>query len=698
MIHQKPSIQAERKATILTISRGWKGCLAACLGLLLGAQALDPSKRLTEFRREHWDSTRGFPAQAATDMVQSQTGHLWITTFNGLVRFDGVSFWVFHPANTPAMTSGNLWSICEDGDGTLWFSSTGKELFQFNRGRVRQVPLEGPIGNVLKLALDGQGALWIGSNHGLFRLEQGRLHPCPDPALEKADITALRLDREKRLWIATRQNGLWVLDHGRVRGPFLVKPPGKTPEILALAQGSDGGIYLGTLGQGVLTLKEQWLVPPTWGRALGESSVGSLLCGVKGELWIGGNEGLHRVVGGDVQHLGEREGFPSERIQSLAQDREGNLWVGLWRDGLIRLSNGKFRVYTQQGGLPHNTVLAVDEDAQGRLWVGTHLGVGKVDPGGVTSVKAINQQLPKARDIKELTWDSQGNLWLSTLEGVFQVRGTEVRPLQKSSGEALTGVRVIAESRSGGLWLGGSTGLMRYQEGRLAPISTREALGHELFVLSLSEDRYGRLWVGTRAHGLVLWEKGQFRTFTTREGLPSDSIFRLTPDEDGSLWIGTANGLARYKEGRFQSLNQRNGLISGAIYQMLPGGKDQLWLLGERGFCRLSKAEVIAAMEGRRPQVEGKAFELGDGLGVAACTSVGKGLSAKDGRIAIPTPGGLVVAEPGPLPTNPVVPSVSLDLMVRDQQETLFPEGLQTLPPGSHDLELHFSAPSLVAP
>ena len=101
-----------------------RGLLVAAL--LLGAgdvPALDPATPLGQYGLDAWQE--GLPQNSVHAVLQSRDGYLWLGTYEGLVRFNGVSFVVFDTRNTPALRCNSVWALHEDRQGTLWAATLG---------------------------------------------------------------------------------------------------------------------------------------------------------------------------------------------------------------------------------------------------------------------------------------------------------------------------------------------------------------------------------------------------------------------------------------------------------------------------------------------------------------------------------------------------------------------------------------------
>src|SRR5260221_4887302 len=98
-------------------------CSLLLLGFVGGqALALDPSRDLSQFNRQLWVTENGLPQNTVHSIVQTQNGYIWISTEEGLARFDGVRFTVFDKQNTPELKSNDIRVLVADRrcGGRVW--------------------------------------------------------------------------------------------------------------------------------------------------------------------------------------------------------------------------------------------------------------------------------------------------------------------------------------------------------------------------------------------------------------------------------------------------------------------------------------------------------------------------------------------------------------------------------------------------
>src|SRR5881628_3293353 len=86
-----------------------------------GAGAGTESHSGSDYAIQVWQVEQGLPDNTVTAIEQSPDGYLWIGTFNGLARFDGIRFEVFD-ARTPGLESEQILRLCVDRAGGMWVS------------------------------------------------------------------------------------------------------------------------------------------------------------------------------------------------------------------------------------------------------------------------------------------------------------------------------------------------------------------------------------------------------------------------------------------------------------------------------------------------------------------------------------------------------------------------------------------------
>ncbi len=414
-----------------------------------------------------------------------------------------------------------------------------------------------------------------------------------------------------------------------------------------------------------------------------------------GNLWIGTMKGLNRLSGGRIATYHAKDGLSDDTVLAIAEDREGSLWVGtVGAVGLNRFRDGKFLTYSVQEGLPSEKVWSIYQRRDGSMLVGA-AGVSRFKDGKFTTyIGAASLTAPLVRTVIETR---DGSVWLGgDGGGLSRFRDGRLTKYTKRDGLASKDVRALAEDRDGNLWIGTSGGLNRFRNGEFVTYTRHDGFP-ECTVYGLHPAKDGSLWIGG-SEGLFHRKNNRFTAYTTKDGLSSPAIKGIYEDAQGTLWIGTDGGLNRFKDGRFTALMPEDGLADEIILEILEDAAGYLWLSGPKGLFRVRKDILDAYAAGKIGSISGVSYDRSDGLrSEPTGGSSPAGYKANDGRLWFPTNRGVVVIDPARIPTNQLLPPVVIEEIVADRKR-IASSLAADLPPGSGELEFHYTALSLAAP
>ena len=285
-----------------------------------------------------------------------------------------------------------------------------------------------------------------------------------------------------------------------------------------------------------------------------------------------------------------QDGLTPGRINSMVQDREGNLWFGTNR-GLCSYDGAQFVTFTTEDGLADNFVQSVLEDRQGNLWFGTEKGLSRYDGNEFATFTTADGLAQNTLRWSSMAEDRQGNLWVGTPSGgVSRYDGHEFVTFATEGGLAGNHVHSIVEDRQGHLWFGTHDGLSRYDGTQFTTFTTEDGLADNV-VTSIVEDREGHLWVGTTGilaasdrGGVSRFDGQAFVTFTTEDGLTDNSVWSLWEDRQGNLWVGTIlGGVSRYDGQKFVTFTAEDGLVDNEVRCLFEDRQGNLWVGTDSG-------------------------------------------------------------------------------------------------------------------
>lgn len=678
-----------------------------CAGWALAVLGAEPARLSSRYRFDGWQLDEGLPQNSVTTLIQSRAGYLWLGTFNGLVRFDGVNFRVYDSDNTGELKGNRITKLFEGTDGSLWIGTDGSGLTRHRNGRFQHiVHPELSQSSITTLCEDRDGGLWIGMvGGGVVRLmkDQATVYGTKE-GLPDASIRSLVEDRKGRIWVgASSFLGFFQQDK-------LTAIPVDANAEVQIGPGRSGNVWI-AIGDQLQQTDENAGLKVVGGIPFTEqrTTVTTLHEDRKGDLWIGTyGGGLLRHHGGAFENITTADGLAHDTVLSIVEDKEENLWVGTRGGGLSRLKERVFEVLDTKDGLSEEVVLSVCQDHAGSIWIGTDGGGLNCLSNGQFTVYAQKHGL-RNQSILGVYEDRQTNLWVGASGGgLYQRRRASSQFIRRFS---LSGrhVQAISEDRDGTLWVGTSDGGLNFLRQGPFPrffsrFTTRDGLSHN-DVRVIHPDLAGNLWIGTGGGGLNRFADGKFSVFRKQDGLPSDVVRTIHEDMDGALWIGTAGGLCRLKDGSFTAFTQNHGLPVTVITQIFEDGSGNFWIGSTKGIFRVRKRELDEVALGRRQSVTCVSYDKTDGLGSRECSGNFQpaGWKTTDGKLWFPTIKGIAVVDPSNFKVNQRPPQVVIEEVVANGQTNelagpIMEDRVIQIEPGSEQIEFRYTGLSLSSP
>jgi diguanylate cyclase (GGDEF)-like protein len=398
----------------------------------------------------------GLPHDVVVALAEDRDGNLWVGTDGGgsaRLREGRVSTF----ASAHGLSNDSILAIHEDREGNLWMGTNLGGLNQLRDGRVTPLGRREGLSHDYARAVyeDRDGALWFGTEGGgLDRLQHGRItsHSTRN-GLSNDTVFAIVQDRAGDLWVGT-DHGLNRHRGGRFESFHAAdthSTPGGRPHgddgmsndsVLALLEGRDGSIWIGTYAGGLNRYKDGRFTALTTRQGLAHDTVNVLYEDRAGALWIGTRGGgLDRLVDGRIEHFTTRNGLSDDLVFALHEDAEGALWIGTYGGGLNRYKDGRFSAVTRRQGLHDDVVHHILEDGFGYVWLSGNRGVSRVSK----------------RELDEVADGRRPTLAATVLGTADGMRDTEC------NGGASAGAR----TRSGHLWFPTVEGFVEIDPARL---------------------------------------------------------------------------------------------------------------------------------------------------------------------------------------------------------------------------------------
>lgn len=319
--------------------------------------------------------------------------------------------------------------------------------------------------------------------------------------------------------------------------------------------------------------------------SLGDLNVKALL--LDGDVvWIGTSAGLVRFDArqGTNKVYDNRSGLLSNGVFYLG--RQGSeVWIGTYGGGLSILDTvaGTWRNYNIPQGLADAFVYDVLKTKSGDIWFATWSGANRVLKGALDdptmwelyTVENTKGGLPNDW-VYGLAEGKNGEVWFATEGGLARYADNAWQHWSHAEG-----LGAAYETVAGDIQFNRDPGQVSQHHARQKEEQGLKEIGvayNPNYVVALALGADGTVWAGTWGGGLSSFDGSQWRTYTTKNGLPANHVFALTADQSGQIWVGTSRGIARFRDGQFTTFGTVDGLFSDAVFAIEIADDGNTWI------------------------------------------------------------------------------------------------------------------------
>ncbi|MCW2384681.1 MULTISPECIES: sensor histidine kinase [unclassified Sphingobium] len=671
-------------------------CVLILLSTLsVAALAVNSDETPGQFTHTSWTSKDGVPGMVQA-LAQTPDGFLWLGTYEGLFRFDGVSFDRIPVAKGHPPGSIPVSALLVTRAGELWVGYAGGAGVEvLRRGQLERGGMPGAPGEVTGLVEDTDGAIWVVGGRGrkaLKRYAKGKWQSInaqwgvPDDEAVSAVLPA----RDGTVWLAT-QTQVFFLRHGskRFEATRLMITNGA-----GLAQDRAGRIWLSD--------------------ALGTKVLPDFLRGAKAPA-NSPPKGTDRTA----------------RRISLLFDRHGDLWGSTYTDGVFRIdrptaSTAQAPAYFRSpDGLSSNEAVALLEDREGNIWVATEMGLDQFRRSNIERIPLLTSG---AAEGFMLVADDRGDMYFANGSRLWRaVPNEEPRFLLDLNED----IQALCRVR-GGIWVAQKGHASRIEDGRItAKVSWPDGKS----VSSCGENREGRFWLARPAGNLLYRDGNGWRQVDLpSRRTPLDIFFdwrgavvgslsrksvivydgprtiKLSPEDLGvagitsvfgnakGLLVGGGTGLARWDGRRIQRISISDQPWLRGVRGVVQTEAGDTWLINNKGIARVTTADLDRAFDRPAAPIEHDLFDEQDGFTSRTQNSQSLQMAmGGDDRLWFLTRQGILRIDPARLERNRIVPSLAVRSVTADG--TLYPlSGNIRLPAGTRNISIQYTALSLAIP
>jgi signal transduction histidine kinase/ligand-binding sensor domain-containing protein/CheY-like chemotaxis protein len=571
-------------------------------------------------------------------ILKDKDGKLWIAGDHGLacLVFDNEG----GLKNFYSLNISPVQTIAEDQEGRIWLGMVvGQMQILSNKIPGQFIFEQVPPGlqtknSIKKIFPDRMGTFWIGTSDGLIiynphtrQIDHFAADPLQPGMLQNGFINDIVQDKRGRIWIATLAGlALWEPETKSFQRIQSDGTPGSINNnfLNTLFVDNQNILWIGTEKGGVNWMYQKrkvfqsYMHSPQDPSSLFPAPVNSIFEDSKSRLWVGQVEGgLHVRIPGTSSfkhyvHTAEPSSLSQNTISKIIEDSKRHIWVATWGGGLNQMNVNekdfiRYKVDGKPGSLADIFISDLCEDIRNQgIWVGSSSCLQFFDyrtQKFTTKLTTPNVKYPPSQ-VNALKIDNKRRLWIATNFGLYCVF------LDKSD------VR---------------TNKFKFDYFRNELNDPKS--DHLAKIISILEDKNGKLWFGSNGNGLYLMEE------RTKES---------ETNEEAESWQKKDVQHLDGNEVRFHQYDQKNGLVDNVIYTILEDETGKIWMSTNNGLCRFTPSTG-----------QGACFYKSDGLlsnqfyWMAACKS-------RDGRLYFGNIEGMNAVVPSRIQTNDYMPTVKL--------------------------------------
>lgn len=577
-----------------------------------------------EYYLKHYQVDQGLSHNSVITSFQDSNGFLWFGTKNGLNRFDGYSFKLYHndPLDTTSIGSNYIQAIIQQKK-TLWVG-TDNGLYHFDQVRETFSLMDITRNKSIQdIELDQNGTLWFIAGGALYSYNGIQNKYTVFDSADFFQAVNITKDQNGGLWVASFNQIYKYQPSSHSFIPMNVQAvndgfPFVISTIFSLNQHT---ILIGTQNHGVISYniasgeQKQLLTKE-------KAPIYIRNFALKGahELWIASENGVYvynlqtRQYDHIQKQYSNHYSLSDNAVYTITVDNEQGVWMGTYFRGINYYPKQytPFKKYipkSNTNSISGNIVRELTKDYYGNLWIGT-------EDAGLNKLNLENEKFTNFNPLKnksaELSYHNihgilaDGNqLWVGTFEHGLDVIDIRTGKLIKHYGMGANGglnsnfVFDVHKSLNGEILALTTDGIQMYDKGKDQFVQYPKVTEHH-FYNSILEVTEAQFWVGSYRSGVFYYdtsknEKHNFK-YDSKDphSISSNAINDIFKDRKGQIWITTENGLNLYrpKTNDFQRFNVKNGFPSNVVYSVLEDEKGRIWISSSNGLIRFNPSSL----------------------------------------------------------------------------------------------------------
>lgn len=400
------------------------------------------------------------------------------------------------------LAQSQVYSIIEDQKGYIWMGTRGGGISRYDGFNFTTFTTkDGLVSNYIwTLFEDSQGRIWIGTSNGISLFDNNSFYNYGAKGVDQLITSVITETKEHEILIGTNV--------------------------------------------GVLQFQDSIFAPYPVSNIKIKNAVSALYVDKQASVWMGSDNGIHVLSGKKTKHFNRRKGLNSNLIRAIAQDQNGDTWVGTYGQGVNLIRDNKVTNLNSLLQLDKTVITSLFCDSKGQTWISTiEKGICKFNPSDSTVVFLTERKGLANNHTRVITEDRWGNYWMGTSGGgVSKYKGQQFEYFSKSNGLAGNYIYALDFDLEGRMWVSTSgLGVTMVDSNRYTHYAQDSGFA-DVKVKAIHQGIDGLVWFGTEGQGLYYFDGDTFGNINSTSGLTGNWVKDIEEDDDGNLWVATAGG------------------------------------------------------------------------------------------------------------------------------------------------------------
>ncbi|WP_044268569.1 hybrid sensor histidine kinase/response regulator transcription factor [Bacteroides timonensis] len=585
-----------------------------------------PSKSISQ-TGTYYSANEQLSSSLINQLYQDQRGFIWVSTEFGLNKFDGTHFTHYKhiDSDSTSLVNNHVRGVFEDSYQNLWIRCLGGlMLYHPETDDFELIKMKGKgnrgwhVTNIMELH---NGEVWgVAANDTIFRmnLSSKTIEPIDkvNQKLRLISFNSIFEDDQKKLWLTSEVQGVACYDpaSGEIQHFRYPDIPGNN--ISAIEEDDHGNLFIGTLTKGLCLYDRQKkkFTPVAYGNR--QNLPIKNLAFIDGKLLIGTDGEGVKAYNPEIRQI---EDYPintspfnlnTAKVHSILQDKDKNLWLGIFQKGIIFLPAHRERFGYIGHKLLHNNpigtgcIMTIFKDTDNHLWIGAdNEGVFELDSNHnlIKHYRPGNTSKSVSNTITSIFQDSNNDLWLGAYAkglSIFNKKTGECNYIPELLHEKIMNIiednhrNLYIATLGSGLYTYNldTKRLRQYNVPRSEGVSRQPNRPSNDWANILLCDCEGLIWIGSY-QGVSCYNPEQNSFSKVQQMIPGGTGYSFLEDKEGNIWAGTSNGLYHIdrKTEEVQRYTMQDGLPNNIICAICEDHQQNIWVSTYNGISKLDR-------------------------------------------------------------------------------------------------------------